>query len=406
MTAMSPDSPTWSTGWNLPPKRSTRPSRTPQNVTGWPSSPGSRVPRRWMRGWRCALSRNGLGPWLVEPTRCGERPRVNVSHGFARLPGASECCARRVRRLQFMLGRRSWRSIWNAPSPWPRVSASKPTPRAADAEAALGAARASVRSLTRDFESLVDAAHRDDLARAEQQMKVDALAERAMAELGLEPAALLAEYGPDQLVPVLTQASDTPESGVAEDQPEPVRYVRDAQLKRLRTAEREFSLLGRVNPLALEEFDALEERHRFLSEQLEDLRKTRRDLLDIIVEVDNRVERVFAEAYADIAAAFERVFARLFPGGEGRLILTEPEQLADDRGGRRSAATGEEDQAALAVVRRGTRSGGGQLPDSALRRTTQPVLHSWTRSRRLSTTRISAACWRFMRSCGRRASCW
>jgi chromosome segregation protein len=193
------------------------------------------------------------------------------------------------------------------------------------AEAALGAARAAVRSLTRDFESLVDAAHRDDLARAEQQMKVDALAERAMAELGLEPAALLSEYGPDQLVPVLTQASETPESGVAEDQPEPVRYVRDAQLKRLRIAERELSLLGRVNPLALEEFDALEERHRFLSEQLEDLRKTRRDLLDIIVEVDNRVERVFAEAYADVAAAFERVFARLFPGGEGRLVLTEPE---------------------------------------------------------------------------------
>jgi chromosome segregation protein len=146
-----------------------------------------------------------------------------------------------------------------------------------------------------------------------------------MAELGLEPAALLSEYGPDQLVPVLTQASETPESGVAEDQPEPVRYVRDAQLKRLRIAERELSLLGRVNPLALEEFDALEERHRFLSEQLEDLRKTRRDLLDIIVEVDNRVERVFAEAYADVAAAFERVFARLFPGGEGRLVLTEPE---------------------------------------------------------------------------------
>jgi chromosome segregation protein len=171
---------------------------------------------------------------------------------------------------------------------------------------------------------LVDAAHRDDLARAEQQIRVEALAERAMAELGLEAAALLAEYGPDQLVPVLTQVSDTPGSGVAEDQPEPLRYMRDQQLKRLRVAERELSLLGRVNPLALEEFDALEERHRFLSEQLEDLRKTRRDLLDIIVEVDNRVERVFAEAYADVAVAFERVFARLFPGGEGRLMLTEP----------------------------------------------------------------------------------
>jgi chromosome segregation protein len=192
-----------------------------------------------------------------------------------------------------------------------------------EAEAGLSAARASVRSLTRDFESLVDAAHRDEMARAEQQMRVEALAERAMAELGLEAAALLTEYGPDQPVPVLTAPDGTVVS-IEDDQPEPVSYVREQQQKRLRTAERELSLLGRVNPLALEEFDALEDRHQFLSEQLEDLRKTRRDLLDIIVEVDNRVEQVFADAYADVAVAFERVFARLFPGGEGRLILTEP----------------------------------------------------------------------------------
>ena len=192
-----------------------------------------------------------------------------------------------------------------------------------EAEAALGAARGTVRSLTRDFESLVDAAHRDEVARAEQQMRVEALAERAMAELGLEAAALLSEYGPEKPVPVLTREDGSTTSG-EDDQPGPVPYVRDQQQKRLRTAERELSLLGRVNPLALEEFDALEERHRFLSEQLEDLRKTRRDLLDIIVEVDNRVQQVFADAYTDVAAAFERVFARLFPGGEGRLILTEP----------------------------------------------------------------------------------
>ena len=192
-----------------------------------------------------------------------------------------------------------------------------------DAEAALIAARGTVRSLTRDFESLVDAAHRDEVARAEQQMRVEVLAERAMSELGLQADALLAEYGPDKPVPVITQEDGTP-TGAEEDQPEPEPYVRDQQQKRLRIAERELSLLGRVNPLALEEFDALEARHKFLSEQLEDLRKTRRDLLDIIVEVDNRVEQVFADAYADVAVAFERVFARLFPGGEGRLILTEP----------------------------------------------------------------------------------
>ena len=66
------------------------------------------------------------------------------------------------------------------------------------------------------------------------------------------------------------------------------------------------------------------ERHKFLSEQLDDLRKTRADLMDIITEVDSRVEQVFAEAYADVEQAFTRVFARLFPGGEGRLVLTEP----------------------------------------------------------------------------------
>jgi chromosome segregation protein len=143
-----------------------------------------------------------------------------------------------------------------------------------------------------------------------------------MAELGMEAVTLLAEYGPGKPVPVLARDDDTASDG--DGVPEPVPYIREQQQKRLRAAERELNLLGRVNPLALEEFDALQERHQFLSEQLEDLRKTRRDLLDIIVEVDNRVEQVFAEAYADVAAAFERVFARLFPGGEGRLILTEP----------------------------------------------------------------------------------
>src|SRR5262245_55920039 len=86
-------------------------------------------------------------------------------------------------------------------------------------------------------------------------------------------------------------------------------------------------MLGKVNPLALEEFSALEERHKFLTEQLEDLKKTRRDLLDIVREVDARVEQVFTEAYADVAAAFDQTFARLFPGGEGRLVLTDPADM-------------------------------------------------------------------------------
>jgi chromosome segregation protein len=103
--------------------------------------------------------------------------------------------------------------------------------------------------------------------------------------------------------------------------------VREEQQKRLRTAERSLAMLGRVNPLALEEFSAMEERHKFLTEQLEDLKRTRKDLLDIVREVDNRVQQVFAEAYADVAAAFESTFQRLFPGGEGRLVLTDPDDM-------------------------------------------------------------------------------
>jgi chromosome segregation protein len=104
-------------------------------------------------------------------------------------------------------------------------------------------------------------------------------------------------------------------------------YVREQQEKRLRSAERALSLLGKVNPLALEEYSALEERHAFLTEQIDDLRSSRRDLLEVVREVDERVQQVFTAAYQDTAEQFERVFARLFPGGEGRLVLTDPDDL-------------------------------------------------------------------------------
>ena len=99
------------------------------------------------------------------------------------------------------------------------------------------------------------------------------------------------------------------------------------QERGLRSAERQLAALGRINPLALEEFAALEERHTFLTTQLEDLRTSKRDLLDIVREVDERVERVFTEAFHDTAAQFEAVFSRLFPGGEGRLVLTDPANM-------------------------------------------------------------------------------
>ena len=191
------------------------------------------------------------------------------------------------------------------------------------ADQAVQAARLRTRELNEELQKLVDSVHRDELARAQQRMKVDALAERALSELGLDAETLTGEFGPETLIPVLTKPDGT---ALTEDdeRPAPVPFVRADQEKRLAKAERGLKQLGRINPLALEEFDAMQERHQFLSEQLEDIRRTRRDLLDIIEEVDNRVQQVFAEAYADVEVAFTHVFARLFPGGEGRLVLTEP----------------------------------------------------------------------------------
>ncbi|MDR1807206.1 MAG: chromosome segregation protein SMC [Propionibacteriaceae bacterium] len=195
----------------------------------------------------------------------------------------------------------------------------------ADAAGAAQAARAQARKLAEHLEALVDSAHRDELARAQQRMRLDALAERALTEVGIEAEALLADYGPGVPIPLAVTGSDG-EDEAESDAPLTYPFDRQEQLDRLRRAERDLQVLGKINPLALEEFDALQERHNYLSEQLDDLKKTRQDLLEIIADVDARVEQVFAQAYADVERAFADVFARLFPGGEGRLFLTEPGQ--------------------------------------------------------------------------------
>ncbi|MDQ0756008.1 chromosome segregation protein SMC [Arthrobacter sp. B3I4] len=201
-------------------------------------------------------------------------------------------------------------------------------------ERELAEVRAGNDSLARELAELTDSVHRDELARAQQRLRIEALELRSVEELGLTADQLIADFGPDQPVPVPAGASadkwaalrapvDDDGREIVEGKP----FVRDEQEKRLRKAERDLSALGRVNPLALEEFAALEERHQFLSTQLEDLKSSRKDLLDIIKEVDERVQKVFAEAFEDTAAQFVRVFARLFPGGEGRLVLTDPTDM-------------------------------------------------------------------------------
>jgi chromosome segregation protein len=203
-------------------------------------------------------------------------------------------------------------------------------------EEQLLAVRSRLRDLAREHDELVNSVHRDEMARTQQKMRIDQLEERALEELGMDADVLVAEYGPDQPVPVDHKLSDAEASAEAEAaaassddpaEPDTVPFVREEQAKRLRSAERELAMLGTVNPLALEEFSALEERHNFLGEQLEDLKKTRKDLLDIVREVDARVEQVFTEAYADVEKAFDETFSRLFPGGEGRLVLTDPDDM-------------------------------------------------------------------------------
>ena len=178
------------------------------------------------------------------------------------------------------------------------------------------------RELAVELERLTSSVHKDEIARAEQRLRIEQLEIKAVEELGIDVQTLISEYGPDNDVPTFY------ENEQGEFVPgDLIPYRRDQQEKRLAQAERSLTLLGKINPLALEEYSSLEERLRYLAEQLEDLKKTKKDLLDIIKEVDDRVQQIFTEAYEDTAREFELVFARLFPGGDGKLILTNPSDM-------------------------------------------------------------------------------
>ncbi|WP_029150031.1 chromosome segregation protein SMC [Microbacterium indicum] len=199
----------------------------------------------------------------------------------------------------------------------------------ADARVALGEAekvRSQVGGELRDLREresrmrerlagLTESVHGLELQIHEKKLQLTSVLERVHSELGLSEEILVAEYGPDQGVPPEDEGG------------EPEAYDRQAQQRRLRDAEKRLAQLGRVNPLALEEFAALEQRHGFLVEQLDDLTRTRADLTKIIADLDERMQQIFAEAFADTQAAFEQVFPILFPGGTGSVSLTKPDDL-------------------------------------------------------------------------------
>ncbi len=163
--------------------------------------------------------------------------------------------------------------------------------------------------------ALTQNVHDMELANHEKRLNLSNLVSRANDELGLEQAILLEEYNPEFPIP-----DENSETGFK-------AFNREEQVRRLRDAERLYEKLGRVNPLALEEFAALEARHMFLTEQLADLTQTRKDLLQIIEDLDTKMQVIFAEAFEDTRKAFEQVFPTLFPGGTGSIFLTNPDDM-------------------------------------------------------------------------------
>ena len=213
----------------------------------------------------------------------------------------------------------------------------------------LGELRRQESSLRERLTAVSDSVHGLEMQIYEKKLHLSSLLERAGEELGLVEDVLVAEYGPEQLVPVdagvdagvgaapVVAPSDDDENDdlgepVVESEdasgvPPGVPYVKAEQQARLARAERKLAQLGRVNPLALEEFAALEQRHKFLTEQLTDLTNTRKDLLTIIEEIDEKMQDIFASAFDDTRAAFNKVFPVLFPGGTGSIHLTDPDNL-------------------------------------------------------------------------------
>ncbi|TKV61163.1 chromosome segregation protein SMC [Nakamurella flava] len=205
------------------------------------------------------------------------------------------------------------------------------TARQAQAQQAAATARGQVAELQADLDRLTGAVHAGEVVRAQQAVRAQQLAEQALADFAVSAEDLVASHGPDVLVPPtaeeVAEYESARERGEQVSAPPAMRFDRPTQQRRAKRAERDLTTLGKVNPLALEEFAALEERHAFLSTQLEDLKSTRKELLAVIKEVDEKILELFTSAYWDVEREFKTVFATLFPGGDGELVLTNPDDM-------------------------------------------------------------------------------
>ncbi|MDL5350452.1 chromosome segregation protein SMC [Microbacterium sp. zg-YB36] len=263
---------------------------------------------------------------LKERIRAGEQQVVQLERQRERERAAAEEAARRavIRRAQ-----RAVAADIAAQLPPLLDSVDRSVSQARVELAAAESARTAVTAELRELRAqettvrerlagLTESVHGLELQIHEKRLHVTSLLERVASELGLDERILVSEYGPDQPVPVADS-----KGGDTEPRTEP--YDRAAQRRRLQEAERKLGQLGRVNPLALEEFSALEQRHAFLTEQLSDLTRTRADLMTIIDELDERMQTIFLAAFEDTRVAFGEVFPILFPGGTGSISLTDPD---------------------------------------------------------------------------------
>lgn len=157
---------------------------------------------------------------------------------------------------------------------------------------------------------------------ARVQERVQALAERARLVTGLTLEQLEEEYS--EQLPVDVPAGEAPENTATETASETTEASTESVRARLKATRAELEALGAINPLALEEYEALSERHAYLNQQIEDLKATRRDLNTVMDEVSSHIAEVFTAAMDDINTHYRRIFETLFPGGEGHLELDDP----------------------------------------------------------------------------------
>ncbi len=272
-----------------------------------------------------ARAGSGTAEALRRSARQERQHRQRLAEAEARR-GVSSAVATRVVELGRRVAVRLEASLADAAAERDRTMTARST-----AEAQLAAVRVRVNELQGQWEKLTDAVHSTEVVRAQQNQQLQQLAERSLEEFAVPADELVAGYGPQ--VPVPPTPEEVAEYQAAKDKgddvsaPPAMPYDRPSQERRLKRAERDLTALGKVNPLALEEFAALEERHKFLATQLEDLKATRKDLLSVIKEVDEKILELFTSAYHDVAREFGAVFATLFPGGDGELVLTDPSDM-------------------------------------------------------------------------------